>query len=312
MAACAGLADTEPVPVPPLGKDEPHQRAEAGSPPSLDYKRGPTPGAGGSKKSHFLPIEESVTFARGLQLKKKKEWEAWCRLGKRPSDIPSNPHTAYKCTGWQGWGHWLGTSNMLPQQHSFLSFGRALTYARSLNLKTCKEWEEWRKSGERPSSIPSAPHKIYKDRGWQGYAHWLGNSDDSDTAAQQPRFLPFRQALSLARSLKLSMDEWAPWCSSSLRPACIPTNPHEVYQQTGWKGYAHWLGHETAGRRTCASPARNIIRHRAEVDGAVHTPARSGTRRATRREREREGESVCVAKRRRLPSPGAESNNSKG
>ena len=106
--------------MPPPVKDEPPQRAEPGS---SDYKRGPTPGVRGSKKQRFLPIEESVAFARGLQLKKKMEWEAWCRLGKRPSNIPSNPHTAYKHTGWQGWGHWLGTSNILPQQQSFLSFG---------------------------------------------------------------------------------------------------------------------------------------------------------------------------------------------
>ena len=32
----------------------------------------------------------------------------FCKSGKRPGDIPSNPHITYKDVGWQGMGFWLG------------------------------------------------------------------------------------------------------------------------------------------------------------------------------------------------------------
>ncbi|MEY4126766.1 MAG: hypothetical protein RL737_955, partial [Bacteroidota bacterium] len=36
------------------------------------------------------------------------------------------------------------------------------------------EWMKYRKSSEKPNNIPSNPNRVYKDKGWNGYADFLG------------------------------------------------------------------------------------------------------------------------------------------
>ena len=61
----------------------------------------------------------------------------------------------------------------------------------------------------RPVNLPSAPHKSYKDDGWQGYGHWLGTGN---IAHKDQEFLPFKDGLLYARTLKLkNTKEWMQW-----------------------------------------------------------------------------------------------------
>ena len=91
--------------------------------------------------------------------------------------MPSAPDKTYKHDGWQGYGHWLGTGNLAGGKLAFLPFKKALLYARTLKLKSIKEWRDWAKTGARPANMPSAPDKTYKHDGWQGYGHWLGTGN---------------------------------------------------------------------------------------------------------------------------------------
>ena len=134
-------------------------------------------GGTGPKHHQFLPFKKALLYARSLNLKSKEQWEAWRMTGARPANIPSAPHKVYKHDGWQGWGHWLGTGNVAPQDHQFLLFKKALLYARSLKLMTKTEWHAWSKTGARPANMPSAPDRTYKHEGWQGYGHWLGTGN---------------------------------------------------------------------------------------------------------------------------------------
>ena len=190
-------------------------------------------------KHAFLPFKKALLYARSLKLKTLKEWEAWRMTGARPANIPSTPHAVYKHDGWQGWGHWLGTGNLHTKE--FLPFKKALLHARSLKLKSQKEWRQWCKSGERTANMPSTPHTTYKHDGWQGWGHWLGT--DNVGVKKDHQFLPFKEALLHARSLKLKgMREWRAWSKSDARPANIPSTPDSVYKHGGWQGYGHWLG----------------------------------------------------------------------
>ena len=128
------------------------------------------------KDKQFLPFKEALLRARSLKLTSNTEWREWCKTSARPANIPSDPRKAHTYDGWQGCGHWLGTGTVAPKDHQFLPFKKALLYARSLKLKSHKEWREWSKSGARPANMPSSPHKTYKHEGWQGYCHWLGTS----------------------------------------------------------------------------------------------------------------------------------------
>ena len=195
-------------------------------------------GSRGLKKaSKFVPFAQALTFARSLDLANRTEWEAWCKEGRRPPNVPSHPSRTYKDGGWQGWGHWLGTGNQHTKQ--VLPFAEALAVARSLGLASRFEWEQWCKEGTRPPNVPSVPNRTYKDGGWQGWVHWLG----SGGIKKASKFAPFAQALTFARSLNLaSQKEWKMWCKEGRRPPNVPSTPGATYKDGGWQGWGHWLG----------------------------------------------------------------------
>ena len=189
----------------------------------------------------FLPFEDALLYACSLKLIGEKGWYAWSKSGARPSNLPSAPDRVYKLDGWQGFGHWLGTGSVANIKREFLPFDKALLYVRALKLKSQAHWQQWRKSGARPSNIPGNPDKIYKNDGWQGTPHWLGTGNS--VGGQEQQFMLFNDALLYARSLKLkSQKEWKTWCKSGERPGSIPGRPDKTYTHDGWQGFGHWLG----------------------------------------------------------------------
>ena len=121
----------------------------------------------------MLPFAMARAIVRKVTLKNQKEWWAWSKSGQRPSNIPANPHVTYRDDGWISWPDWLGYEGV-TQHKDMLSFAVARAIVQELKLKGQKEWEAWSKSGQRPSNIPSCPHKVYRDDGWISTADWLG------------------------------------------------------------------------------------------------------------------------------------------
>jgi hypothetical protein len=56
----------------------------------------------------YRPFAEARKYIHKLGLKNQTEWRAYCKSGKKPHDIPTIPHTAYR-KEWKGYGDWLGT-----------------------------------------------------------------------------------------------------------------------------------------------------------------------------------------------------------
>ena len=57
------------------------------------------------------------------------------------------------------------------------------------------------------------------------------------------KFLPFDEALAVARSLGLAnVFEWRQWCKEGMRPPNVPSHPDRTYNDSGWQGWVHWLG----------------------------------------------------------------------
>jgi hypothetical protein len=121
---------------------------------------------------------EARAFARGLGLEGKTEWWAWSKSEQRPSDIPSNPDDTYRDDGWISWPDWLGNERV-----AWRSFTEGRALARGLELKGQRGWKVWRKSGQRPSDIPSSPDQTYRDDGWISWPDWLGNGKQYDMHA---------------------------------------------------------------------------------------------------------------------------------
>ena len=107
---------------------------------------------------------------------------------------------------------------------------------------------------------------------------WLG------TGSQRPRatkFLPFDEALRVARSLRLvSSTEWKLWCRSGARPANVPACPNEVYVHDGWMGWVHWLYHANLGPAT--APAAASTARKRPAPGRAHAPGKSAGKRQRR------------------------------
>jgi hypothetical protein len=135
----------------------------------------------GSEGVAWKSFTEGRAYVRGLELKNQKGWRAWYKSGHRPSDIPASPERTYRDDGWVSWPDWLGNG----KQYDMLPFAVGRAYARKLKLRSKKEWEAWRKSGQRPSSIPGNPHKTYRNDGWISWPDWLGYGSAGGAAASR-------------------------------------------------------------------------------------------------------------------------------
>ena len=122
----------------------------------------------------YLPFEEARTFVRSLEMKNVKEWNKFKKSQKKPIDIPASPEKVYKSNGWLNWTDWLGKT---PDWNGeYLDYESAKNYARTFLLNSMKEWRNHTKNPKFPFDIPKSPHSYYKNKGWKGWADFLGKN----------------------------------------------------------------------------------------------------------------------------------------
>jgi superfamily II DNA or RNA helicase len=204
---------------------------------------------------NFLRFEEARQFVRRLKLKNIHEWNAYCKgaipeKGERLRNIPTNPNQVYAEFGWAGVGDWLGTFVIAQAKKTFRNFNDARDFARSLNLKTQSEWNEYCRGnfpdkGLRPRDIPRSPSRTYAGKGWISMGDWLGTGA---IAPQLVKYRSFQSARKFAHGLGLKNHyEWRAFCKdgkvgNKILPSDIPASPFRVYKNNGWKGFGDWLG----------------------------------------------------------------------
>ena len=181
------------------------------------------------KYKQSRPFTDARIFVQKLELKSSRNWKEYCKSGKKPDNIPSNPNATYK-KEWKGFGDWLGTGNIGHTGIQYLRFTEAREFARSLGFNDKREWEKYCVSGIKPDNIPSVPSKIHKKE-WKGYGDWLGTGN---IAAKDRKYRPFKEAREFVRSLGLKTgEEWTAYCKSGNKPDDIPSSPWDVYKE--WK-----------------------------------------------------------------------------
>jgi Phage-integrase repeat unit len=177
----------------------------------------------------------------GLGLNSRTQWNAYCRSGKKPADIPAYPRQTYLNEGWAGYGDWLGTGTVAPRLREYRSFKEARAFVRSLGLKSLTEWREYSKSGKKPADIPAYPSQTYANSGWAGMGDWLGTGT---VAPQLHQYRTFKDARAFARDLGLKSNaDWKGYCKSGKKPNDIPAKPSRTYANDGWAGMRDWLGY---------------------------------------------------------------------
>lgn len=130
-----------------------------------------------TSKISYRKYEEARIYVRKLKLRSKTEWVEYLQTNKKPKDIPANPSQTYKSNGWSGWGDFLGTGNVANFDKHFLSFEETKVIIKKLKIKSQKEWLEYCKTGKRPQNIPQNLQQTYKNKGWNGWADFLGKEE---------------------------------------------------------------------------------------------------------------------------------------
>jgi hypothetical protein len=74
----------------------------------------------------FRSFEDARTFVRALKLKNRIEWNMYCKLGKKPTDIPHKPERTYRNQGWISYGDWLGYEEFMWSLSKVKELTRAL------------------------------------------------------------------------------------------------------------------------------------------------------------------------------------------
>ncbi len=128
----------------------------------------------------YLPFGQARSYVQTLRLKSNHEWREYSKSDMKPANIPSDPHHVYK-SEFHGYGDWLGTGTIAPQNYEYIPFEEAQVYVRTLGLKNTGEWRDFCKSGGKPTNIPVSPHLIYRND-WQSWGTWLGTGTLSPQA----------------------------------------------------------------------------------------------------------------------------------
>jgi hypothetical protein len=120
----------------------------------------------------FQSFKNAREYVHSLQLKNEREWISYCKSNKKPGDIPSVPRLQYT-KEWKGFGDWLGTYTIAPQNKKFRSFRKSRYFARRLRLNSYLSWVRYYKTHNLPVDVPTTPNRTYKNHGWLGWKDWL-------------------------------------------------------------------------------------------------------------------------------------------
>jgi hypothetical protein len=194
----------------------------------------------------YRSFKKARAFVRSLGFKSKTDWNNYLKSGKRPDDIPTNPHTTYADAGWVSLRDWIGTGTR-RRGSAWRSFKKARAFVRRLGLKSQDEWREYLKSGKRPEDIPADPRAAYANDGWSGMGDWIGTGRMADRLRE---YWPFKKARAFVHRLGLkSQAEWFKYSMSGRKPDDIPQGPHSTYKNGGWTTWGDWIGTGTVATR---------------------------------------------------------------
>ena len=124
---------------------------------------------------NYLPYDEAKQFIKTLNLSSQSDWSKYLKSGNRPKFIPSSPGKYYQDIGWKNWGDWLGSNRIADKYKIYRNFEDAKKYVQKLGIKSLKEWNNYAKAGgHKPDDIPYKPQRTYLNKGWKGWADFLG------------------------------------------------------------------------------------------------------------------------------------------
>lgn len=176
----------------------------------------------GTKKPNLYPTyEEAKAAALAINIKNGTDYEARFTEDER---LPANPKLVYKSIGWTGW------KDFLDNHKRYASLAEARKAARSLGIKTSKDY---RTAHYKDPRLPSAPDQVYGRWGWAGWDVFLGDK-------KEYRYATYVEAQMAVQELGIkSQPEYSKRYKDDPRlHAC----PWIKYKDRGWSGWYDFLG----------------------------------------------------------------------
>ena len=186
------------------------------------------------KTDKFLPFTEARNIVRGLHIMTSTNWAIFTKSKEFPSNIPKEPHRAYKDNGWAGYTDFL---NEFKERRSFEDAKiLAQQIAKDLNITGMEQWIKLGQDGKLPFGLPTRPERYYAEE-WVTWFDWFGKKD-----TRNKEYLPFLEARAYVRSLNLKTQVgWSDYLKRKIKPDNIPYHPERAYKESGWTGWRDWL-----------------------------------------------------------------------
>jgi hypothetical protein len=127
----------------------------------------------------YLSFEKAREIVRELKIETTSKWKEFVKSGQLPLNIPKAPHYYYRDKGWASYGDWLGSGMVAPQNRKYLEYEIAKEKIRNLNLKSRSDFFRRYDLGQIPEGIPKYCDEVYSKKGWQGWADFLGKSENN-------------------------------------------------------------------------------------------------------------------------------------
>ena len=181
---------------------------------------------------NFLTFKAARKYVQLLKFTSQKDWYDYCKSGKKPRNIPSNPDKAYKDLGWVSYPDWVG--------FDWDTFENAKAYAKKLNLNNEYQWKKYYLSNHLPENIPTHPDRTYANKGWKGWSDFLGTEV---IANFNKEFYPFEVAKKLLKKINVkSKNDYYKKRKSKILDSKFPSSPQMTYKNEGWISWGDYLG----------------------------------------------------------------------
>jgi hypothetical protein len=128
-----------------------------------------------NKKSEYFSFLEAREFLKKKSFKSVSEFRNWLKTPDYNPKVPKNPQRYYS-DNWKSFNHFLNLDNRFHKR-TFLNYSDAKVFASKLKLKSVKEWRDHVKTLGIPIEIPTNPDRDYKNKGWKGWADFLGKEE---------------------------------------------------------------------------------------------------------------------------------------
>jgi superfamily II DNA or RNA helicase len=183
----------------------------------------------------YLPFEKAKLFMKENNICSYNNWIEF-RNENKIENIPFKLERTYS-ENWKGVGDFFGTSK--------LNFDEAKEYVQKLKISSSREYLDYSKSDGFPIFLPRVPHRFYKDKGWDDWQDFLGYEISKTKTIK--KVLKYEEAKEKIKyfNVKTSIEYKSLFEDNDFTEKhLLPLKPERVYKESGWEGWANFLGKE--------------------------------------------------------------------